>query len=422
MGSGKTVIALTALQDLLADGIISRVLVLAPLKVCQQVWADEHLNWAHLDGLRVQVLAGLPAAKRRLDLNAQIVVVNFDILPWLKDKGMLGLFDALLVDESTKLKSHGAWFKAIRHALPKFKWRCAMTGTPISENWEQLFYQMMLVDTGVRLGTNRDKFTRTYFYPTDFNNYNWELKPGAEAKLTAAVAPVVHEVPDYRDSLPPLHVDTVETPLPPPARAVYTDMAKGMQAKGVLAETVAVQMQKLSQIAAGFLYDGDEVIWVHDAKIEKIVSLLGGKKGSDGGGKNGSDQILSTVVVYRFVEELDRLRDRFGGRVVTLDQPGAVARWNAGDVEILAIHPASGGHGLNLAKGGHRIIFTGPIWSRDQFDQTIARLWRRGQQCPVSVTVIEAADSVDQLTSARIEEKGQLLPAFLDHLASITKN
>ena len=433
MGSGKTVIALTALQELLAGGIISRVLVLAPLKVCQEVWKNEHHKWTHLTDLNVQVLAGLAESEREIDITAQIVVVNFDVLPWLKKKNLFVLFDALLVDESTKLKAGGAWFKAIRYALPNFKWRAVMSGTPVSENWQQLFYQMMLVDTGKRFGRNKDTFMRRYFYPTDFNNYKWALKPGSEAKLAAGVAPVVHEVPDYRGSLPPLSEDPVMVALPPRARAVYTDMAKGMEAEGVLADTVAVQVMKLRQIAAGFLYDGDDVLWLHDAKlraVQKEVDKIGkmaviksDEKVSEKIGKMAvikSSAPTSVVLVYQFKEELARLREWLGGRLVTLDDPDAVARWNAGEIDFLALYPGSGGHGLNLYDGGCHIIFLGPVWSRDQYDQTIGRLWRRGQRWPVSVKIIEAIDTVDQLVARVLAEKGELLPLFLQHLGDIT--
>ena len=162
MGAGKTIVALTALKELLDDGIVSRVLVVAPVKVCQSVWPEEVAQWSHLQGLQVANAAGGSEKKRvaAIESGAPIVCINFENLPWLfKTYGAKEVFDGLLVDELTKLKNTGgAQFKAIRPRLNDFKWRCGMTGTVVSEDWQGLFGQMMVVDSGKALGTRKDGY------------------------------------------------------------------------------------------------------------------------------------------------------------------------------------------------------------------------------------------------------------------------
>ena len=410
MGAGKSVIALTAAEELLAQHQIKRVLVMAPLKVCNKVWSAEHLKWEHLKHLNV----GIMTEDNRESFDDEkiqrydICVVNFDALQWFKDNALFTHFDGLIVDEATKLKAGGAWFKAIRREIPLFKWRLVMTGTPVSENWVQLFYQQFLVDAGATFGGNKQKWLDKYFYPTDYKRYNWAVKPGQEPRLAALITPYVHTVPDYRDSLPPLHVGTVDTPLPPSARKAYKEMAGQLKTHGVTAQNAAVKVGKLMQITNGFLYQEDKTVTrLHDAKLDALKEILG----------KTSNHFLIAV---NFIEELAQLREALPDMACLADGDHVIDQWNAGEMRMLAMHPKSGAHGLNMAAGGHDIIWLSPPWSRDQFDQFNARLWWRGQTHAVDVQILVAPDSVDELIMARLDDKAAFMPAFLAHLAKST--
>ena len=57
-----------------------------------------------------------------------------------------------------------------------------------------------------------------------------------------------------------------------------------------------------------------------------------------------------------------------------------IHEWNKGNITVGLLHPASAGHGLNLQKGGHHLVWFGLTWSLELYQQTNARLWRQGQQ------------------------------------------
>ena len=418
MGSGKTVVALTAMKELLESDTIRRFLIVSPLAVANEVWRVEHKKWAHLKDLRVVIATGTPA--ERIDAfksDSQIVVINFENLAWVAKLGLLDSFGGLLVDESSKLKSGGSTFKALRKHIPNFVWRVAMSGTVISEGTPDLFYQMFLVDAGKRLGRNKDKFLRTYLYPTDHQNRKWVPLPHMIAPMMATIADVVYTVPDYRSELPVLHVEHIAVPLPVGAVRHYRDMAGSMEALGVVAETAAEQVQKLQQIASGFLYDGDKVFDIHRGKMATVNMALG-----------ELEDRASLVIVYQYMWERDEIEailakrglryGVLGGGVSTTETSDVLKWWNAGELDVLVIHPKSAGHGLNLEKGGHRMLWLAPPWSRDLWDQTIARLWRRGQTEEVHVDVLVATDTVDELIVKRLESKSSFMPAFLKHLES----
>lgn len=409
MGSGKTVVAATAIMELLRDGVVSRVLIVTTPKIANTVWAQEFAKWPHTAHVPVGVATGSPA--ERLEVlrdSAPVCVVTFNTLPWVKKEKLLGLFDGLLVDETTKLKeTGGAWFRAIRSHLKKCTWRGGLTGTPVNEDFVGLFGQMMLVDAGDSLGTRKESFLNRYFYPTDYKQYNWALKEGAEAKILDAIAPHVHVMPEYRGGLPPIHYHTVSVPMPSELADYYDKMRRDMVTDDAVSGSAAVLVQKLQQIGSGFIYDErGEAVPLSPYRVEALQRLL-----ADLDDRN-------VLICYWYKEDLQRLRHALPDacELTPKNLKETVIRWNAGEIKTLLVHPRSAGHGLQLERGGHTLVWYSPVWSNDLWEQTNARLWRRGQQYPVDVYTLEAEGTVDELISKRVEMKGEFDRMFTRHL------
>lgn len=430
MGSGKTVISLTAIFDQIGQGFLHRVLVIAPLKVCTSVWATECQKWEHLDGFAedITVCTGSKAEREKsLKKSGKVVVVNFENVPWLIGQPEFAQFDGLVVDEITKLKAGGVTFKRLRKHIPQFIWRVGMSGTPVTENLQSLFYQAMIVDGGVTFGRNRQKFLERFFYALDYSGYRLEPKQDAERQCARMFAPYIHVVPDYTHTLPEMIIEPVMLNLPPNAMDIYAGMAKGMKAEGVLAKTAAIQTQKLQQIASGFMYDGDEVIEIHHEKIRAAQKLMDSRKSFEKIGKTvvakNSKSNDGVLIVYQYQEELEQARRLWGdvpviGGGVSSDDTGRIiSDWNSGRLNMMLIHPKSAGHGLNLSAGGHTIIWLSPVWSRDLYDQTNARLWRRGQREQVTVYELVSAGTIDELIRERVDIKSGYMKRFIAHLS-----
>ena len=411
-GAGKTIITLTALAELFNSYTVKRALIIAPLKVCNNVWRGEHKLWEHTQHLNVGIATGdafddvLSEAERY-----DIVVVNFDMVPKLCESGELCHFDALVVDEGSKMAAGGVWFKRLRKHVQHFKWRLVMSATPIVEGWGKLFYQTYLCDAGKTFGRNKQLWLDRYFYPTDYNRRNWAVIPGRESAIVDAVAHLVYVVPSYKHQLPPFALEKIAVPLPVDAERAYREMCGTFKTAGVLAKNAAGKIMKLQQIASGFIYDEKkQAIWIHDAKFEILGALLK---------KLGKRSVGNILIVYQFVEELDRLRAMYPDLVALGDADDTVDRWNAGEIGKLAIHPASGSHGLNMAQGGYNLIWLGPCWSLDKFTQQNERLWRRGQRHAVTARVLVASDTVDETILAAHKAKGEHMPLLLAHLAEM---
>lgn len=409
MGAGKSVIAATAITELLADGYVKRVLIVTTPKIANTVWAQEFAKWGHTQHVSVGVATGDPEQRKTIiKSKSQVCVITFNTLPWMKKEKLLDLFDGLLIDETTKLKeTGGAWFKALRYHLKRFTWRAGLTGTPVSEDFMGLFGQIMLVDAGATLGTNKEKFLNQYFYPTDFKQYNWKLQEGADKRLLSAVAPFIHVMPEYRGELPALNLHTVKLTLPPELRAYYAQMKKDMVTADAVSQTAAVLSQKLQQIGSGFIYDENGLaVPLSDYRVDALKDLL------------ASLAPRRVLIAYWYKEDKERLKAALpdAQELTPKNLKQTVKAWNAKEIEHLLIHPRSAGHGLQLEQGGFTLIWYTPVWSNDLLEQTNARIWRRGQAHAVDVYTLEAEDTVDELISQRIEHKGEFDRLFMAHL------
>lgn len=102
MGMGKTVVTLTAIDELLYDRFdVMKVLVIAPLRVAEDTWSKECEKWDHLKHLRMAKVLG--SEKTRivaLESNADIFIINRENVAWLVNfYGKAWPFDMVVIDE-----------------------------------------------------------------------------------------------------------------------------------------------------------------------------------------------------------------------------------------------------------------------------------------------------------------------------------
>ncbi len=400
MGSGKSAVALHVIKELIHDGHIKKALIVAPLKVCQQVWCQEFDKWG--SRLNVALATGTPGNRQKAitDPDVDVAVINFENMAWFFKAGYAPLFDMIVIDEVTKLKAGGAGFKALRKHIRDFNTRLVMSATPVEESWEGLFYPFFCVDNGAALGRNKQTFLQTYFVP-DYNGFKWTIKPGADEQLFAKIKPHMILLPDYRHELPPLKKRLIKLPMPSLAKAMYEAMKKDFLVSGTTAANAAVMTGKLQQIACGFIYtDSGDTRQIHFKKILALNKLLEPTATGE-----------KMVVVYQFEEERRRLNTLLDDQWLTFN----IETWENTEIPYLAIHPRSAGHGLDLTRAS-TLVFMSPIWSRDLTQQTIGRVWRRGQTKTVNVFTLISEDTIEEQICARESDKAEHHKLLLTHL------
>jgi len=419
VGAGKTAITLTAMDAMIKDGHVKRWLVVAPKRVCTDVWPIEAPKWSK--NLKLAIAVGTP--KQRNDAfnsDANVIVINYDNLQWLADVcGVTddGLpVDGLVFDELTKLKNpSGARFKAFDKIIKGVPIRWGLTGSFTSNGLEDVFGQCKIIDLSL-LGRSKGAFMQQYFVLINKEFGEWAPRVGSLAKVMDKIKPAtfVLEPGEYKDKLPPLHVVEVRCDLSD--RKPYEKMKADFVALGVAAINAGVVTGKLQQMASGFVYDTRKTasdvpgkfivtqtpVWFSPHKFDRLEELL------------DENQHANTIIVYQYQEELAELKRRFNP--TTLDDDRAIERWNAGQVRLLAVHPKSAGHGLNLQHGGCHMVFLSLPWSLELFEQTLGRLHRSGQTHAVWCYVMLTNKTIDEKIFAALHDKRAVSDIAMEEL------
>ena len=178
MGLGKTSICLMAIKELMyRQFLITKVLVVAPLRVARDTWPAEVRKWEEVSGLRVSVLIGTSKEREAaLQKNADIYTINRENLKWLVDylesHRKKWPFDMVILDELSSFKNPKSLrFKALRRVRPYIKRIVGLTGTPASNGLMDLWAEVAAVDGGKRLGRFIGNYRASYFTPDRMNPY-----------------------------------------------------------------------------------------------------------------------------------------------------------------------------------------------------------------------------------------------------------
>jgi SNF2 family DNA or RNA helicase len=429
-GLGKTSISLAAFKILKRRGLVDRMLVIAPLRVCYLVWPEEAKKWTDFHGLKIAVLHG----RKKMDAlrgDADVLVINPEGLPWLVDhaNAMRPWPDMLVVDESTRFKhTRTKRFKLLKKLLPRFRRRYILTGTPAPNGLLDLFGQIYLLDYGTALGRFITHYRMAYFYPTGYGGYTWVLKPGAEEQIHGKLKPLTLRL-DAKDylKLPPKIETDLQVNLNAKAEKVYERLKKDLVLRlkegEVTAMNAGVLTGKLRQVANGGIYMDDDPMdrggvqsrksryaTVHDEKVDLLEELIEELSGQP------------TLVSFEFRHDRDRILKRLGDTPVldgstTAREGIAIERdWNAGKLPVLLVHPQSAAHGLNLQRGGRALIWFALPWDLELYDQLVRRIWRQGQKQRVFVYHLIAKGTVDRLVLETLRRKTRTQRALLDAL------
>lgn len=407
MGLGKTVITLTAVNRLLYDFFaVTKVLVIAPLRVAQDTWSREAEKWDHLRHLRISKVLGSQKERiQALTRAADIYIINRENVPWLVSHyGLNWPFDCVVIDELSSFKNAAARrFKALRKVRPLIKRIIGLTGTPAPNGLIDLWPQIYLLDRGERLGKTLTNYRDAYFRPGRRNGdmvFDWVLKPGAEEKIYQRIGDICvsMKAADYI-TLPERVNVTVPVSLNPDARELYAKMEReeilSLAGEVIDAGSAGVLTGKLLQLANGAVYDENHAVHeVHQAKLDALEDLIEAANGKP------------VLVFYAYQHDRDRIMRRFP-QAVPLESNDTIRAWNAGELPLLLAHPAGAGHGLNLQDGGSTVIWFGLTWSLELYQQANARLHRQGQRNAVTVFHLVAEGTVDEEVMRVLEGKAK---------------
>lgn len=416
-GLGKTAATLAAMCELFRDGRTKAVLVIAPLRVCNFTWPDEMDKWDQFRWLRYANLRTEEGWKALQDRSAHVYLCNYEMLPKLRDKYLKGnrdvAFDAVVFDELTKAKNHNS--KRINSVRQYFYKHCdtrwGLTGTPTPNSLLELFAQIRLLDQGKRLGVSFGHFRETYFDKQDFYGYTWKVKPNSKERIYQRVGDIALTLSrqDWLD-IPDVFVEDTDVSMPSEVKDMYKELEAELlimldDDKELEAQNAAVLVNKLLQMTSGAIYYevGEPYHNLHTAKIDalcKLVKRIGNS---------------TTLIAYQYRHELDRIKKALPNAVGFKDMPERelLDKWNQGEIAQLLVNPMSMAHGLNMQLGGSNVIWFSLPWSPELYDQTNARLARRGQECETTIHRLVMTGTMDEAVVEALRRKDEDQTALL---------
>ena len=412
MGMGKSSVTLSAIDILIKNNKVKKVLVIAPIRVAKTTWPDEIRKWDHLSNLTFSVAVGTEKERKdALRRKADIYIINRENVEWLVNKsGFRFDFDMLVIDELSSFKSWSAKrFKSLLKVRPLVNRVVGLTGTPSSNGLMDLWAEYRILDLGQRLGRYITHYREEYFLPDKRNAnviFSWKLKPFAEDLIYERITDITISMKaiDYL-KMPELIINEVKVDLDEQDKKVYKalkdDMLVDLKGAEIDAVNAAVLSNKLLQMSNGAIYDEDRnIVVVHDKKLDALEDLI-----EQANGKN-------VLVAYWFKHDLERIKSRFNCREILKDSD--IRDWNNGLIQVGLIHPASAGHGLNLQTGGSILIWFGLTWSLELYEQTNARLWRQGQKQNVVIHHIITKNTIDEDVMDALKRKEHTQNALIE--------
>ena len=411
-GKGKTVVTLTALDTLATCGQLRGALIVAPLRVCSITWPAQVERWAHTRWMRVAHLRTAEGLKAWHEQAADIYLINSELLPnrlplmFPKSKSFTCPVDTLIIDELSLAKNpQSKRFKALHKHLAAIERRWGLTGTPIPNNYLDLFMQVKMLDDGSRLGRTFTGYRDAYFYPADYMGYTYKLVTGSKEAIDAKLADLALVLIGDGTDLPSSSVVDINVTLPTEARKQYKTLEKEMLAEiadgEITAPSAGVLVNKLLQLTSGAVYDEDRnVLLVHTAKISALRSVLDRHQGEP------------VLVLCAFKHESARVLEAIPG--AKMFDEAAMADWQACKIPVWVADARSLSHGIDGLQVSCRIaIWVSLTYSHETYVQTNARLIRTGQTAETLIYRLICSGTVDDAICEALRDKSDTQSGML---------
>jgi SNF2 family DNA or RNA helicase len=405
MGLGKTVSTLTAINTLIMDELeIDRVFIIAPKRVAENVWTAEQRKWEHLKHLKiVRVMGTEKQRKAALAQKAHIYVIGRDNTAWLcglYGGGMLPC-DMLVIDESSSFKNQKSIrFKTLKKTRPSLKRVVLLTGTPAPNGLLDLWPQLYLLDMGERLGKTVTAYQEAFFRKK-YSGFGFEIRKNAAEEIHGYIGDICisMKASDYLD-LPGRIDNYIQVPFDDKTREQYEDFERNEIMRlidtdaTILAVNAAALFNKLLQFANGAIYDAERNVHeIHKLKLDALDEIIEAANGKP------------VLVAWTYKHDRNRIMARLKGKAREMAGEAEINDWNAGRIPVMLMHPASGGHGLNLQSGGNIIVWFGQTPSLELYQQFNARLDRQGKTEPTIVNHLVVPGTLDMDVVALLARK-----------------
>jgi superfamily II DNA or RNA helicase len=380
-GLGKTMMQLAWAQSAAAATGLP-TLIIAPLSVTSQTVAES-----------VKFGMACEYVRRPADMTGttQIVITNYDRIDDFT--GSAELFGALVLDESSIIKSHdGKTRTALLEYAQEFEFRLACTATPAPNDYIEIGNHAEFVGVCSR----QEMLAEWFIHDTSGATDSWRIKGHAVSlfwEWVARWAVAIRRPSDIGgdDSchvLPPMTIEkhlimvshNAEGELFRSQATALSDVRKEMR------HTMADRVARVASIVANA--PGEQwLVWVHT---------------------NDESQACTRAIPDAF---------ELTGSMTPEEKADAVVKFARGDIRVMVTKPSIAGFGVNWQQCANT-VWCSVSYSYEQFYQAVRRFWRFGQSRPVSVHVV-IADTQQAMWSA-VESKSNSGDEMMQNMVEAT--
>lgn len=415
MGTGKTLSTLFAFDYLRRQGLVRKMLVVAPMSTLTIVWERE--VFARMSHLTCVSLHSHSAAKRRelLARDVDIYVVNHHgmdvILPELLARKDI---DVVVIDElaTFRNKTTKLW-KAAKAIVSGRKFVWGLTGSPIprepSDAWAQI--KLITPDSTTPYYKQFRELTMR-----QVSQFKWVPKKEANEIVFSQMRPAVRYTRNDCVDLPPTTYTGREVAMSKEQAAAFKRMKDESYAEfkegNVAAVNEGVKLTKLLQICCGFCYTSDGKVARMDSapRVSEIIDLI-------------TESQNKVIVFVPFVEGVDYLHQRlqeegfdtakvYGDTTKTKRDEIFNLFQHSNNIRCLVAHPQCMAHGLTLT-AADTIVWYVPPMSLEIYEQANARITRPGQKNNTLIVHVESTP-IERKIYNRLEARAKVQGALLD--------
>ncbi len=434
MGTGKTLVAM----ELIIKRNHKFTIVLCP-KSGRRVWPEEFVKHYPDSKIKVVVLQGTTSEKgihfvqeEHTNKDGLIIVTNYESIICRKDKhgneksnplnavlmaaAREGRIDCMILDEGHRIKSVDSSISWLAKDLGRFvKHKMILTGTPFHHSPLDIYGQYRFLDR-----TIFPPFFRTFKFHYAYVDTGSKGQPVLGFKnlgdLHDKFYKIAFRVSEDVLDLPAETHQIRHFSLNREARRIYDDIEANFEAElvggRITVSNALVWFMRLQQITSGFCVpdfdDGERIERIIGREKQKIlIDLL-----------DDLDVDEPLVVFCRFRHDLDSIHTavkkagfdsaELSGRIDQLDL------WKSpGGPKVLAVQIRTGKESINLTRARYDVYYSHGL-SYGDYEQSLKRIRRPGQERTVFYIHLVAEDSIDQRIMTGLKKKGQLVRSILE--------
>jgi SNF2 family DNA or RNA helicase len=419
LGSGKTLAALWAYDNLRQRCKAGKMLIVSPLSTLELTWADTLMqHFPHLDYLVLHA-----SKKKRLQMlqeDVDVYITNHHgakiLEPELRKRGDITL---VVVDEISQCARNARTdiWKALNaivncHDKPRMCWGLTATPTPNepTDAWAQA--RLVTPETVPKYFTRfRDRVMK------QIGTYQWIPREGAIDMVYEALSPAIRFSREECIDLPPTTFTDRHVPLTKEQQHYYKEMETKLMAEvddgQITAANEAVKAGKLVQIACGVLYSSqlnETAVIPNKPRIDETLQLI----------KDSQSKVIVFCPFVAVVEHVAEAVRAAGYRVgVVHGKVSKSARdivfsgfQHTDDIDVIVAQPAAMSHGLTLT-AADTVIWYAPVTSADVFEQANGRITRPGQKHNTLIAMISGTP-VERKMFMRLKNKQKMQNLLLD--------